>query len=87
MRADDAPQRRRIEPGAARRAIDTLGGVYELLRLAAITRFRFRGRYWRWRFETAFGRGLPASRGELIRRVLSYGRWMHRMRRRARRAA
>jgi len=60
---------------------DTVGGLYELLRLAVITRFRFRGRYWRWRFETAFGRGLPRSKRELLRRTLDYGRWAHRMRR------
>lgn len=60
---------------------DTVGGLCELARLAALTRFRFRGPYWRWRFETAIGRGKPRSRIELVRRVLSFGRWAHRMRR------
>ena len=60
---------------------DALGGVYELARLAFITRFRFRGKYWRWRVETAFGRGMPASRRELLKRLFDLGRWMHRMRR------
>jgi ribosomal protein L34 len=63
-----------------RRAIGTLWGVYELLRLGVLTRFRFRGPYWRWRMETAFGRGMPASRRELVRAALAYGRWMHEMR-------
>ena len=57
-----------------------LGAMYELLRLCVITRLRFRGNYWRWRLATAFGKGYPASRWELVRSVLDYGRWMHRMR-------
>ncbi len=60
---------------------DTIGGLYQLARLAVLTRFRFRGPYWRWRMETAFGGGRPSSRMETIRAVLAYGRWMHRTRR------
>lgn len=63
------------------RCIEFLGGLCELARLAIITRFRFRGDYWSWRLHTAFGRGYPASRLELIRAVLAYGRWVFRMRR------
>lgn len=63
------------------RVIDTLGGLYELARLACITRCRFRGPYWRWRMETAFGRGLPHSRSELLRSLLHYGVWCYRTRR------
>ncbi len=59
----------------------TIGGIYELIRLALITRLRFRGAYWQWRMHTAFGRGYPASRLELVRSVLAYGRWVRRMRR------
>ena len=59
-----------------------LGAVYELARLGVLTRFRFRGPYWQWRMHTAFGRGYPRSRLELVRGVLAYGRWMRRMRRR-----
>lgn len=59
-----------------------LGAVYELARLGVLTRFRFRGPYWQWRMHTAFGRGYPPSRLELVRAVLAYGRWMRRMRRR-----
>lgn len=61
--------------------IETLGGLYELARLAVLTGFRFRGRYWQWRMHTAFGRGYPATRMELVRSVLAYGRWVYRMRR------
>lgn len=60
--------------------LDTLGGVYELARLGLLTRFRFRGPYWQWRLHTAFGRGYP-PRAELLRSVLDYGRWMHRVKR------
>jgi hypothetical protein len=59
---------------------DTLGGLYELLRLGVLTRFRFSGSYWTWRMHTAFGRGMPGKR-ETRHAVLDYGRWMHRMRR------
>lgn len=62
------------------RLIETLGGLYELARLGVITRFRFRGDYWSWRLHTAFGRGYPASKLELVRSVLAYGRWIFRMR-------
>ncbi len=61
--------------------LDTIGGIYELARLGVITRFNFRGAYWRWRMETAFGQGMPESRWEIFRAVLNYGRWMRRMRR------
>ena len=62
------------------RVIDLLGGVYQLARLAVITRFRFRGPYWEWRNHTAFGRGLPESRREIVAAVIEYGVWMHRTR-------
>lgn len=60
--------------------IDTLGGLYELARLAWISRFNMRGAYWRWRWETAFGNGEP-SRRERIHAALAYARWVRRMRR------
>lgn len=63
------------------RLIETFGGLYELARLAVLSRFRFRGDYWTWRLHTAFGRGYPASRLELVRSILAYGRWVFRMRR------
>lgn len=60
--------------------IDWFGGLYELARLAVITRARFNGPYWHWRLHTAFGRGYP-PRAETIRAVLAYGRWVYRSRR------
>jgi hypothetical protein len=62
------------------RFLDNLGGLWELARLAAVTGFRFKGRYWRWRLHTAFGRGYP-PRKELVGGILAYGRWVRRMRR------
>lgn len=59
-----------------------LGGV-ELVRLAARSRFRMGGPYWRWRLETAFGtdrRRWPPRRQRLLA-ALEYGRWVRRMRR------
>ena len=61
--------------------LETLGGIYELARLALLSGFRMRGRYWSWRLHTAFGRGYPRSRWELVRSLLAYGRWIYRMRR------
>lgn len=62
------------------RLIDEIGGLYELARLAVMSRFRFGGAYWTWRLYTAFGKGYP-SRSELVRGVLAYGRWAYRTRR------
>jgi hypothetical protein len=64
-----------------RRFLDNLAGVWQLLRLAALSRFRFKGAYWTWRMQTAFGRGMPATRRQLIDSILEYGRWVARMRR------
>ncbi len=66
-----------------RALIETLGGMWELFRLALAARFRLRGRYLRWRSETAFGSD-PAVRppaAQRARAVLAYGRWVYRMRR------
>lgn len=62
------------------RIFDTIGGLWQLARLALLSGFRVRGDYWTWRLHTAFGRDLPARR-LLIRSVLDYARWVHRMRR------
>lgn len=61
--------------------LEYAGGLWELARLGFLSRFRFRGAYWTWRLHTAFGRGYPASRGETLKSVLDYGRWVYRMRR------
>jgi hypothetical protein len=59
--------------------INTVGGLWQMLRLFALMRLRFGGGYWQWRMQTAFGRGRP-GRGEMMRAGLLYARWMHRMR-------
>ena len=63
------------------RLLDTLGGIWELMRIAVRSRFRLRSSYWRWRAETAFGADLaqrPPFR-ERMRALLDYARWVHRM--------
>jgi hypothetical protein len=63
--------------------IETLGGLWQLVCLVLREGPRLRGRYWRWRFETAFGTDparMPA-RSARLRRILEYGRWLHRMQR------
>jgi hypothetical protein len=67
--------------GAARVWAGRALGAIELVRLGVITRGRFRGPYWQWRMHTAFGRGMPKTRRELIESALDYGRWARRMRR------
>ncbi|HEB60289.1 MAG TPA: hypothetical protein ENJ06_00530 [Phycisphaeraceae bacterium] len=56
------------------------GALYELLRLLLLSRFRLRGRYWRWRMETAWGNNPPGKR-EMLRAILEYARWVRSMRR------
>ncbi|MCZ6836828.1 MAG: hypothetical protein O7G85_13715 [Planctomycetota bacterium] len=65
------------------RFIDTLGGFWELFKLAITNGFKLRGPYWSWRYETAFGSD-PAkwpSRMERTRAMIDYGRWVYRMKR------
>jgi hypothetical protein len=47
--------------------------------MAIVARFRLRGPYYTWRWETAFGRGVP-PRGELVRGMIEFGAWAHRVR-------
>jgi hypothetical protein len=66
------------------RFIDTLGGIGELLLIAARAGFRLNRPYWRWRRETAFGPPDAAQRLPRIARIramLEYGRWVYRMKR------
>jgi hypothetical protein len=62
---------------------ETIGGLWELFRLGVKTRFHFRGPYWQWRLETAFG--TDRSKWPPLRRrvhaAIDYGKWIHRMRR------
>ncbi len=60
--------------------IDTLGGMWELLRLAWVTKFKFRGAYWSWRMHTAYGAAGRPPRGRLVHDTLEYARWVRRMR-------
>ena len=91
MRSDNAPVEWRLgdagRSGFFSRVIALGAGAagifwafYELVRLALVMRMRFGGAYWRWRMETAFGRGLPRSRWELMRSLVEYGRWVHEVR-------
>jgi len=43
--------------------------------------FRFGGRYWRWRMETAMGPGRGPGPRSRLRAALAYGLWVDRMRR------
>ncbi|HYF13554.1 MAG TPA: hypothetical protein VD971_00630 [Phycisphaerales bacterium] len=62
-------------------ALATGAGLYELFRLAVLSRFRMRGKYWTWRMHTALGDGAGVSPAERRRAILEYGRWVARMRR------
>lgn len=53
--------------------------TYELARMAIVARFRLRGPYYTWRWQTAFGRGTP-PRAELLRGLVEFGAWAHRVR-------
>ncbi|MEL7473120.1 MAG: hypothetical protein AAGK04_07370 [Planctomycetota bacterium] len=64
----------------ARGAWDTLVGLVAIGWAIARSRGGPRGRYWTWRWQTAFGRGAP-PRGELVRGLLHYARWIAAMRR------
>ena len=66
-----------------RYVVETFGGLWELLLLGLRSRFRFRGPYWRWRFETAFGSDPSAfpARWQRVRAMLAYGRWIYRIKR------
>jgi len=64
-----------------RHVVLPLAACWELLRLGFITRFKFDGPYWRWRTNTAFGRGMPeGGRLGLYKSVLDYGKWVHQQR-------
>lgn len=64
-----------------RHLLDSVGGLWQLVRLACITGFRFRGPYWQWRLHTAFGPTGKAPAGHAVSSMLEYARWVHRTRR------
>jgi hypothetical protein len=61
--------------------LDLFGGLYQLARLAVISGFRLKGKYWTWRHHTAFGAGVPVRRSDMFKAVIEYGIWVHKMRR------
>lgn len=63
-----------------RRLLALPGAVWSLAVQQVMTGLRPRGAYWTWRWETAFGRGIP-PRGELLRGLIDYGAWIARMKR------
>lgn len=65
-----------------------LSAPWQLARLAWATRFRLRGAYWSWRWQTAWGPEGGASGtkhrlsgGQRLRAMLEYGAWVASMRR------
>ena len=64
------------------RVIDALGGLWVLCSLAMISRFAFKGRYWRWRSATAFPAGSsPKGAFTYLGLTLEYASWAWRIRR------
>ena len=64
------------------KAIDGLGGLWVLCTMAMISRFAFKGRYWRWRWATAFPAGSsPKGTASSLRLTLEYACWAWRIRR------
>jgi len=63
-----------IRPALAA-AVDTALGALRLGWLVLTSRGRLRGAYWRWRWETAFGAGVPPKRA-LRAGLLHYARWV-----------
>ncbi len=63
-----------------KRLFETVLGLWALFVLLCHSRFRLRGQYWQWRWQTAFGRGEPAFFEKAVS-LLDYARWMHQMRR------
>lgn len=56
-------------------------GLAGLIGAAIDARGRVRGRYWAWRFRTAYGAARTPSRSRVLADALAYGRWRVRMRR------
>ncbi len=61
----------------------TVDALWQLARLAVLSRFQLRGAYWKWRADTAFGTDLKRmpSRAARLKAVLEYGAWVGQMRR------
>ena len=62
--------------------VETIGALWVLGGVFVTSRGRLKGRYWRWRMETAFPGGAhPEGRSGMIREAMGYGRWAWRIRR------
>ena len=62
--------------------IDFMGGIWVLIHLGVVSRFKVSGRYWRWRTSTAFPGGTGGvGRGKLCKLGFEYAQWAWRMRR------
>lgn len=60
--------------------LDTLTGCFWLAILWLRTVPLGRRAYWDWRWQTAFGRGVP-PKGQMLLALLRYAQWTARMRR------
>jgi hypothetical protein len=58
--------------------IRTIAALIALVRAGSASRWRIRGRYWRWRTETAFG-NYPVKANQKLRAMLDYGAWVDEM--------
>jgi hypothetical protein len=55
--------------------------LYTLARLGIATNFRLRGKYWTWRWQTAWGSGEQPSSKQKWAAALEYARWVAKMKR------
>ena len=61
----------------------TLDALWQLARLAVLSKMKLRGAYWKWRRDTAFGTNASTmpSRAARFKAILEYGAWVGQMRR------
>ena len=67
-------------PGFLRDLFDAMIGLWLLLIISMKSKLMGQGRYLDWRWQPAFGRGVP-PKIELLLAVVRYARWTARMRR------
>lgn len=63
-----------------RSLLDFLGGLFEMIRMGVISKFKLRGQYWSWRTHTAFPESNPPRGQSMPRLALEYFIWAHRIR-------
>ena len=61
----------------------TVDALWQLARLAVLSKFKLRGAYWKWRADTAFGTNVKRMPSLAARfgAILEYGAWVGKMRR------